>query len=83
MAAAEVRVVTGWNRGGKRSSMCRPTCPELDIGTRLRWLLESATRRARRANLRRDAGRLESVRTCRLGLSRFVSAGAVLGTEFV
>jgi hypothetical protein len=34
-------------------------------------------------NLRRDAGRLESVGTCGLGLSRFVSAGVVLGTDLV
>ena len=54
------------------------------------WLVAEAglafaatTRRARRANLRRDAGRLESVGTCRLGLSRFVSAGAVVDTGFV
>jgi hypothetical protein len=40
----------------------------------------AATRRARRGNLRRDAGRLESVGTCGLDLSRFVSAGVVLGT---
>jgi hypothetical protein len=44
-----------------------------------------ATRRARRADLRetRDAGHLESVRTCGLGLWRFVSAGVALGTDLV
>ena len=33
--------------------------------------------------MRRDAGRLESVGTCGPGLSRFVSAGVVLGTDLV
>jgi hypothetical protein len=31
----------------------------------------------------RDAGHLESVRTCGLGLWRFVSAGVALGTDLV
>jgi hypothetical protein len=43
----------------------------------------ATTRRARRGNLRRGAERLESVGTCGLGLSRFVSAGVVLGTDLV
>jgi len=34
-------------------------------------------------SLCRDAGRLESVGTCGLGLSRFVPAGVVLGTDLV
>jgi hypothetical protein len=44
-----------------------------------------ATRRATRAHLRetRDAGHLESVGTCGLGLWRFVSAGVARGTDLV
>jgi hypothetical protein len=43
----------------------------------------AAATAGRRANLRRDAGRLEPVGTCGLGLSRFVSAGVVLGTDLI
>jgi len=43
----------------------------------------AATHRATRGNLRRDARRLESIGTCGLSLSRFVSAAVALGTRWV
>jgi hypothetical protein len=69
--------VVAYGSGWDRYALSPPAFAHCDDGLRRRHTP------ARRANLRRDAGRLESVGTGGLGLSRFMPAGEVLGMDLV